>query len=213
VGQSASPAARRRKKLKRFGWQWRRNALRRRTDVVEAWLGLITALTLCLTPLAGWWAGQSVDRTLQRVVRTQRTERTLVTATVVPAGQSTGTATSGTSSRTKSVDPRLSDVLHWTAPDHSTHTATVPADLEIWQNGKILLWIDHAGRLVPPPLDGPTATTHAVLAGTAAATSAAGLLVITRQVLMWRLMRRRMASWEREWARVGQNWGRMGAGG
>jgi hypothetical protein len=52
-----------------------------------------------------------------------------------------------------------------------------------------------------------------VLAGTAVASAAAGLLVISRQLLMWRLMARRMDSWEREWARVGQDWGRAGAGG
>jgi hypothetical protein len=213
VGQSAKPATRRRKRLTRFGWQWRRNALRRRTDLVEAWLGVITALALCLSPLVGWWAGHSADRTLQRVVRTQRTERILVTATVVPSGRYAGTAASGASAENHAAAPRLSDVLRWTAPDRSTHTETVPVDLEVWQDGKVLLWIDHSGRLVPPPLDSTTATTHAVLAGTAAATCAAGLLVITRQLLMWRLMRRRMASWEREWARVGQYWGRMGAGG
>jgi len=144
-----------------------------------------------------------------------------VTATVVPPAQSsatsggaaTSTAAPGKSSGSGATDPRLSDVLHWTAPDHSEHTETVPVDLEVWQNGKVLLWIDHSGRLVPPPLDSTTATTHAVLAGAAAATSAAGLLVLTRQMLLWRLMRRRLASWEREWARVGQHWGRMGAGG
>ncbi|MFC4031503.1 hypothetical protein ACFO3J_08425 [Streptomyces polygonati] len=215
--------------------------------MIEAWLGVLTALLFCLVPLFGWWSGQSVDRTLQRVVRTQRSARFLVTATVVSSaktpgvasgrapGTVTGTATgrtpgdasqhgTGLSSATASLSGgaaessgrmanTLGDVLHWTAPDHSAHTATVSVDLEVWHQGKILLWTDRAGRLVPPPLDSATATTHSVLAGTAAATSAGGLLLITRQVLMWRLMRRRLASWEREWARVGQDWGRMGAGG
>lgn len=66
---------------------------------------------------------------------------------------------------------------------------------------------------MPPPLDSATAATHAVLAGVAAGSAAVGLLVISRQLLMWRLMLRRLDSWEREWARVGQDWGRAGAGG
>jgi hypothetical protein len=196
---------RRRKRPTKRGWRWRRNPLRRRSDVVEAWLGLLTAVLFCTVPAIGWWAGQSVDRTLQRVVRTQRAERTLVTATVEP-GKSAKAAAIG-------ADPNHGDTLRWTAPDHTVHTATVSSDLEVWHQGKILVWTDHKGVLVPPPLDSATAATHSVLAGIAAGSAAGGLLLMSRQVLMWRLMLRRMASWEREWARVGQDWGRAGAGG
>ncbi|MYS18942.1 MULTISPECIES: Rv1733c family protein [unclassified Streptomyces] len=205
---------RRRKRLKQVGWRWRRNSLRRRSDVIEAWLGVLTALLFCLVPVFGWWSGQSVDRTLQRVARAQRSARFLVTATVMAPAKAAGRSLSGSATQAggRAAGAR-GDVLHWTAPDHSEHTTTVSVDLEVWQQGRILLWTDRAGRLVPPPLDSATATTHSVLAGTAAATSAGGLLLITRQVLMWRLMRRRLDSWEREWARVGQDWGRAGAGG
>jgi hypothetical protein len=217
VGPSVNRSARRRKRLKQAGWRWRRNSLRRRSDVIEAWLGVLTALLFCLVPVFGWWSGQSVDRTLQRVVRTQRSARFLVTATVVPPAKVPGGASGKASGSAAQSGGRTAntrgDVLRWTAPDHSVHTTTVSVDLEVWQQGRILLWTDRSGRLVPPPLDSATATTHSVLAGTAAATSAGGLLLITRQVLMWRLMRRRLESWEREWARVGQDWGRMGAGG
>ncbi|MBM9507430.1 Rv1733c family protein [Actinacidiphila acididurans] len=191
----------------KLGWRWRRNPLRRRSDLVEAWLGLVTVVVLCLLPLFGWWAGQAVDRALQRVVRSQRSERTLVTAHLVPPPGGHGSSSGADS------DPRHRERLRWTAPDHSVHTAAVPVDLEVWQSDRIMLWTDDKGALVPPPLDAATATTHSVLAGTAAATSAAGLVLISRRVVLWRLMRRRMASWEREWARVGQDWGRAGAGG
>jgi hypothetical protein len=195
------------RRLRRFGWRWRRNPLRRRTDVVEACIGLLTAMLFCVLPLLGWWSGQSVDRALQRVARSQRAERTLVTAEVAPSGGSAGSAAAA------GFDPRHGDRLRWTAPDHSVHTAKVSADLEVWNSGRILLWTDHRGTLVPPPLDSTTATTHSVLAGTAVATAAGGLLLISRKVLGWRLMRRRLDTWEREWARVGQDWGRAGAGG
>jgi hypothetical protein len=222
VGPSARASARRRTGLKKLGWQWRRNGLRRRSDTVEAWLGLLTALLFCLVPVFGWWSGQSVDRVLQRVVRVQRSERFLVTATAGPSGRAAdgpAPASSAAASASQGVTAQQEqsvahgDLLRWTAPDHSVHTTTVSADLEVWQRGGILLWTDRAGHLVPPPLDSATATTHSVLAGAAAAGSAGGLLLITRQVLMWRLMRRRLMSWEREWARVGQDWGRAGADG
>ncbi|WP_405592087.1 hypothetical protein [Streptomyces sp. NBC_01190] len=229
MSRSGSPSARRRGRLRKFGWRWRRNSLRRRTDVVETWLGVLTTLLFCLAPAFGWWAGQSVDRTLQRVVRTQRSERYLVTATLAPAAKASGGAAAASAAsaaassgrtREKASDPESrpagagrGDVLRWTAPDHSTHTSTVSVDLEVWHRGRIQLWTDRAGRLVPPPLDAATAATHSVLAGTAAAASAAGLVLIVRQVLMWRLMRRRLDGWAQEWARVGQDWGRAGAGG
>jgi hypothetical protein len=177
--------------------------------VVEAWLGVLTAVLFCLAPVVGWWAGQSVDRTLQGVVRAQRTTRTLVTATVIPAGDHSGSA-----AKAASVDDgRQGDILRWTGPDGSAHTKKVSADLEIWRSTGVRLWTDKHGELVPAPLDSATAATHAVLAGMAVSAATGGLLLISRSVLMWRLMRRRMDFWEREWARAGQDWGHAGAGG
>lgn len=211
----------RRRRLTKLGWRWRRNPLRRRSDVVEAWLGLVTLAVFCATPLIGWWSGQSVDRTLQRVARTQRAERTLVPATVVqsPAGSGATAAPGAVKSAAAAAasgadaDPRHADLLHWTAPDRSAYTAKVPMALEVWHGDRLLLWTDRSGVLVPPPLDGTTAAAHAVLAGVATGSAAAGVALVSRQVLVWRLMRRRLDSWEREWARVGQDWGRAGAGG
>jgi hypothetical protein len=200
----------RRKRLSRLGWRWRRNPLRRRSDLVEAWLGLATAVLLCATPVLGWWAGHSVDRALQRVVRAEQGQRKLVPAKVLNPPKTAPAV----ADKIGTADPRRGDLLRWTSYDgRSVYTATVPGDIEVWQRGRIRLWTDRAGELVAPPLDSATAATHAVLAGTAMGSAAAGFLLITRQLLMWRLMSRRLDGWEREWARVGQDWGRAGAGG
>ncbi|MFG1810754.1 hypothetical protein [Streptomyces sp. NPDC049040] len=205
------------KRLTKSWWRWRRNPLRRRSDVVEAWLGAVTALLLCTAPLIGWWAGQSVDRTLHRVARDQRAQRSLVPAAVVESPAAPGTTAAPGAAKaaaaTAGTDPRHGDMLHWIAPDRSPHTAKVPAGLEVWRGDSLLLWTDRTGVLVPPPLDDTTASTHAVLAGVAAGSAAGGALLMSRQLLVWRLMRRRMDSWEREWAAVGQDWGRAGADG
>ncbi|WP_328911858.1 MULTISPECIES: Rv1733c family protein [unclassified Streptomyces] len=194
-----------------LGWRWRRNPLRRRTDVIEAWLGLITAVLLCALPALGWWAGHEVDHGLRQVVRAEHAERTLVTATVQPAStQKTGSTPAPESG---SAGPGGTDVLRWRGPDGSVHTAAVSAEVEVRHAGEVKVWTNHDGVLVPPPLDSATANTHAVLAGVASAAGAGCLLLISRKVLMWRLMNRRMVSWEREWARAGGDWGRTGAGG
>ncbi|BBB01717.1 hypothetical protein RVR_9257 [Actinacidiphila reveromycinica] len=182
------------------GWRWRRNPLRRRTDVVETWLGVLFVALLCASPLLGWWADRSVGRVLRHEVATEHAERTLVTATLArskPSGSET----------------HPTEQLRWTGPDGASHTATVSSDLEVLQQGRIRIWTDRKGAPAAPPLDSATASTHAVLAGVAAGSAAAGLLVMGRQLLMWRLMLRRLESWAREWARVGQDWGRAGAGG
>lgn len=199
----------RQKRLGKLGWRWRRNPLRRRSDRVEAWLGVVVVVLFCAVPVLGWWAGASVDRALMRVVRAQRAERTLVPAVVLDPPDRSRRAVAD---KVGTADPR-GDLLRWTAADRSVHTATVPGSLEVWHKGRLSLWTDRLGELAPPPLDRATAETHATLAGIAAAGTAGGVLVIARQVAMWRLMRRRLSGWERDWARVGQDWGRAGAGG
>lgn len=169
---------------------------------------MLTTVLFCLSPLVGWWAGQSADRTLQGVVRSQRVSRTLVTATIMPASADHAGASGAAAD-----DGRKGDILRWTAPDGTQRTKKVAADVEVRRTGKVQVWTDRSGTLVPAPLDGPAATTHAVLAGIAVGAAACGVVLIGRAMAMWRLMRRRLDSWEREWARVGQDWGRAGAGG
>lgn len=102
--------------------------------------------------------------------------------------------------------------LRWTAPDRSSHTGEVPVSLEVWRGGELRVWTDRGGALVPPPLSAATAAPHAAVAGVATGAAAAGAVPASRRVLLWRLMERRLAGWEREWARVGRDLGPAGAG-
>lgn len=205
----------RRSRTTRFGWRWRRNPLRRRSDVVEAWIGLVTVLLICTVPLVGWWAGRSADHALTRVARVQRSERSLVPATAVLASAARGAPTAPGAERAvgRQVDPAGEEVLRWTAPDGTARSGKVPLGLEVRHGTQLMLWTDRRGELVAPPLDRATATAHSVLAGVTTAGLAAGALLLARQLLLWRLTQRRMASWDRAWARFGQDWGRAGAGG
>jgi hypothetical protein len=66
------------------GWRWRRNPLRRRSDVVEAWTALAVAVLLLVgAPLAGALAGLWAHRTAQAVAEERRAERHQVHAEVV----------------------------------------------------------------------------------------------------------------------------------
>ncbi|MGW4148547.1 Rv1733c family protein, partial [Streptomyces albogriseolus] len=65
-------------------WRWRRNPLRRATDLAEAWLALTALLLVTLAaPLIGVLSGIAAHTSLQRSVRAQQQSRHVVTAAVV----------------------------------------------------------------------------------------------------------------------------------
>jgi hypothetical protein len=193
-------------------WRWRHNPLRRRSDVVEAWAGLATVVMASVgAPLAGLAAGQSVDTTLRRAVAAQRAERHEVRATVLSVSDAPATVVDpdDTNTRGTSHTARIS----WRTADGTLHKASVIMIGRHPAGSTLPLWTDRRGRPAQPPLDTTTATTNAVAAGLGAAATVIAFLLSVRQLLSWRILRRRLADWEREWSRVGQDWGRAGAGG
>ncbi|MDT0610478.1 Rv1733c family protein [Streptomyces lancefieldiae] len=193
-------------------WRWRHNPLCRTTDLVEAWMALGTLLLiLSVAPLAGALVGGAAQDALKRSVRDQHESRHRVTATVLrelersPLGFDPENASAG--------DLRGRVLAGWTAPDGSEHEGPVPSGLDDPHSGdRFPIWTDGRGRMVARPLDSATATTHAVLAGFGAALAVAALCETGRRIVVWRMVRRRYARWEREWERAGPDWGRTGAG-
>ncbi|MGP4004091.1 Rv1733c family protein [Streptomyces sp. 8N706] len=192
-------------------WRWRRNPLRRRTDVAEAWAALLAAVCIALgAPTVGVTVGSAVQDTLLRWVHEQQQERHLVTATVVRRIPHPPIDPDPETSSARDAHHRV--VAAWTAPDGTarsgpaiTPRATTPGD-------RFRVWTDARGRLVPRPLDRTTANSHAALAGGGAAVAAAGLVEAGRRLVVWRLMHRRYGQWDRAWERAGQDWGRTGTG-
>ncbi|MEU6811516.1 hypothetical protein ABZ920_21515 [Streptomyces sp. NPDC046831] len=193
-------------------WRWRRNPLRRATDLAECWVALVALLLMVVAaPLAGVLVGSAAQDALQRSVRDQRQARHPVTATV--AGR-LGRATPPPDPETPSGRDIVSRVAaDWTAPDGTRRHGPVTTTLKSPAPGDhFTLWTDRHGRAVTPPLDSATATTHAVLAGAGAAMTAAGLVEGIRRLIVWRMVRRRYARWDRAWERAGPDWGRTGTG-
>lgn len=193
-------------------WRWRHNPLRRATDLAEAWMALVgLLLILVVAPLIGSLVGSLAQDTLQRSVREQREARHLVTATVV---RKLDRAVLDPDPDTSSARDARSRVLaDWTAPDGTAQHGPVTTILNTPRKGDhFTLWTDRHGRVVARPLDSATATTHAVLAGFGAALLAAGLVDTGRRLVLWRMVRRRYARWDRAWDRAGPDWGRTGTG-
>lgn len=195
-------------------WRWRRNPLRRQTDLFEAWVAFAALLcVLLVAPAIGWAAGLRVDGTLQRAAREQRQERHLVPAVVVRPTPDPllGAATDPAAQR--QTPQRTQIVASWTAPDGSNHQGAVPAAEEPPHPGdRFRIWTDAHGRLVGQPLDPSSASFHAGLAGLAAALGIAALVETLRRLVVRRLMHRRYIRLDRAWAAAGPDWGRADAG-
>lgn len=175
---------------------------------------MLAALTLIVVaaPLAGVFTGLVSNGAMQRAVRTQHQQRHAVEAVVVrpvprpPLGHDAPET------------PPLLDgagrvVAAWTAPDGTAHRSKVTSDMRNPHVGDHLtVWTDARGRVVPRPLDGVTAGTHAALVGLGAAGAAAAIAECARRTALWRLMRARYARWDRAWQKAGPDWGKTGTG-
>lgn len=193
-------------------WRWRDNPLRRRSDLVEAWVALVALLLILVAaPLVGSLVGRVTQSVLQQSVREQRATRHPVTATVVRKLDLSPLEADPETSSARELRSRV--IADWTAPDGTAHHATTVAALRSPRPGDhFRIWTDTQGRLVARPLDSATATAHAVLAGFGAALLTAGAVEGTRRVIVWRMVRRRYARWDQAWDRAGPDWGRTGAG-
>lgn len=193
-------------------WRWRHNPLRRKTDVVEAWVALVTVLLIAMAvPLTGFAVGGLTQDALLQSVREQREGRHEVAGTVI---KKVSIPPVDPDPETSSARDRHSRVLaEWTAPDGTAHSGKVVAALESPDPGdRFRLWTDEHGQVVGRPLDDATASTHAALAGIGAAVAVAGLVEGARRIVVWRMVVRRHDRWDQAWEKAGPDWGRTGTG-
>lgn len=193
-------------------WRWRHNPLRRATDLAEAWVALVALVLITVAaPVIGSLVGAAAQDSLQRAVRDQRHSRHLVMATVVR--RLAGAPPEADPDTSAVHDTRSRVLADWTAPDGTRQHGPVLAELKSAHRGdRFRLWTDGHGRITTRPLDSPTATAHAVLAGFGAALLTAGLVDSGRRLIVWRMVRRRYARWDRAWERAGPDWGKAGTG-
>lgn len=195
-----------------LAWRWRRNSLRRRTDVLESWVGLVAVVLMLLAgPVSGWVTGSLAHEALRHTVREQHRHRHLVTATTLRALRG-GPAETDREATAAAREGHHRVVARWPGPDGKERSGVVPVRHATRPGQPFPLWTDDQGRLSGRPMDHDTAAVHAGLAGAGAAAVACGLLEAVRRLVVWRVMQRRYARWDRAWLRAGQTWGRADAG-
>ncbi|MFH9044646.1 hypothetical protein ACH4FA_35720 [Streptomyces sp. NPDC017966] len=184
-------------------WRWRRNPLRRRSDLAEAWLVLVTLLlALLLGVFSGLTAAAAVDGSLA-----ERRERT----TPVPAVLAEDAA-GLSASVTENGDGGVWAKVRWTAPDGTGRTGRAEVDPGSPAGTGVTVWTDPAGRLVSAPPDGAEARFQTVMAGVTVAVAAGGAVLLGGCLVRFRLRLRRLAEWEAEWRRVEPSWRRRMTG-
>ncbi|MEV5875469.1 hypothetical protein AB0L75_14795 [Streptomyces sp. NPDC052101] len=183
------------------GWRWRRNPLRRRSDVLEAWTVLIAAVLLfVVAPLVGVAVGLRVHEHARTVAAAQRAERHQVRALVI--GDRLGSLSTVESGREH---PYRAEV-RWTEPGKGTRTASARVPAGARAGDTVAVWFDARGRSVPPPPSSAALLQHAVTVGVCAAGGTAAVVLLGHAVERRIALRHRLAEWEREWERTGPRW-------
>ncbi|MFI7016608.1 hypothetical protein [Streptomyces sp. NPDC050164] len=188
------------------GWRWRRSPLRRRSDVVEAWTVLVVAVLILVgAPVVGaataWWAHGEA----RSVSAEQQAERHRVRAEVVGRkGDSLPTVQAGGQHAYRAT-------VRWAEPGEGTRTATARVTGDTRPGEVVDVWFDSRGRSVTPPVDGTGVWQHTLTIGTCAAGGVVLVVLLGHSVVRRVALRRRLAEWEREWARTEPEWTRRDA--
>ncbi|MET7935590.1 hypothetical protein [Streptomyces sp. NPDC005322] len=183
----------------RWMWRWRRNPLRRRSDVIEAWAVLVAGLVMAVGgPVAGVAAGTAVDEAL----RQERVDRHRVPGVLKEDAPTTTPAADGATTA------RVSAIVRWTGPDGAVHTGTARVQEGKKAGDATVVWTDGRGRPVQQPPTAEQIATRSVLAGASAAAGVGAVSLAGRGIVRWRLDRSRTQEWGRAWAEVGPRWSR-----
>ena len=178
-------------------WRWRNNPLRRREDIVDAWIVLAVWAVIAV---GGTVAGLVTAHAAGDMFARQRVERQSVRAVLL------NDAPRNVSAIGRAAGHRMASV-RWTAPDGSTRTGRTLVSTGLKAGSEVMVWQDRQGRLTLAPTGSTEAAVEAGFLATAAGLALAGLVSGAGAAARWRLDRRRIDRWGREWDLVGPRWG------
>ncbi|RKN07033.1 hypothetical protein [Streptomyces radicis] len=175
-------------------WRWRRNPLRRGSDVAEAWVGLAVGLTMAVgAPLAGAaMAVGAAEGMLDEGDDLRATTAVVVTGAPVPG--IVGPGGKGLAA------------VRWTDDDGTARVGATHVAFGADEGSRVTIWLDEQGRIKDAPAGPAEVWAGATLLG---AVTTAGVCVLAagaRLAARRHLARRRAARWEREWTAVEPLW-------
>ena len=176
------------------------NPLRRRSDLIEAWLlPAAIAIFLLLGPLAAggavWWAHADNAATQHAQRSWHPVSAVLLQATAGPMMSANGSNSWGVWAQAR-----------WSSGGQP-RGAEVPAVSGTSAGSTVPVWLDRAGH-VQTPLTAAQARDRVIAAASAALAALAVLLAGLALACRALLNRRRLASWETAWRSAGPQWSR-----
>ncbi|MFF2507601.1 hypothetical protein ACFVTY_30090 [Streptomyces sp. NPDC058067] len=172
-------------------WRFRRNPLRRRSDVIEAWAELIVWL---IAVVGGVIAGAVTAGAVVSLIAQERAERQKVTAVV------TGERAEAQSYRTRGTS-QVRATVRRTAPDSSARTGHTQVPSIDRTGTRVTVWTDRHGALVSAPLSPVDEVSRAVFMGGLVATGAGATAWGCGRIAREGLNRYRLHQWGQEWER------------
>ncbi|MEV5952353.1 hypothetical protein AB0M11_01005 [Streptomyces sp. NPDC051987] len=184
-------------------WRWRRNPLRRPSDVVEAWI-VLAVWTVAL--LGGLLAGAAAGAAVHRDFAERR-------AAVHPvSARLTENAAAGSPVLTGYDVGKSWVTVRWTDAAGATRTGLAKALPTARAGSRVQVWVNAAERPVAAPPSRAEAACEslatAVLVSPLVATAVWGGGWLVRR----RLMHRRLDEWDAEWRRIGPQWRNFSGG-
>jgi hypothetical protein len=180
-------------------WRWRRNPLRRRDDVIEAWIMLAVWIVVAVGgAVVGTVTTRAADESFAQLRASRLSVRAVLLENTVQAAPSAEGAT----------DDRVRAKVRWVEPNGSTHTGQARVDSGLKTGSRVVIWFDDAGRIAPQPPTAAQASAQAGVLGLSAALALGGLTYGGGRVARWRLERRRIDKWGRQWDQVEPQWRR-----
>ncbi|HEY7324859.1 MAG TPA: hypothetical protein VH520_08530 [Streptosporangiaceae bacterium] len=175
------------------------NPLRRRSDVLEAWLvPAAIVVFLVLSPLVAGLAALGVRADNAAAQHVQQSWQP-VSAVLLRAAPGPEFSDNGGNTWTVWVPAR------WTVGGHH-YTGNIPVAADSRAGSTQTVWLDRAGHVRAPAM---TASELSGSIGTGILLAVAALAVviaIATRLARWLLERRRIASWETAWLSVGPRW-------
>ncbi|MFJ8114253.1 hypothetical protein [Streptomyces sp. NPDC096132] len=176
------------RKSRMWLWRWRRNPLKRRSDALEAWIGVVVLLT---APAVGVTAAGAAERSALGQARGLHhvTAELIEDATVVPSRLS-GTP-GGNQARA---------TVRWTTPRGFSASGRASVAAGSKAGSHTTVWLDDADRIQPAPPTTVQAKWHGIALGAASGVGTSVLVLGAWCVARMRLDARRRTQWERAWA-------------
>ena len=199
VNRMRTSATRRKRLARRFGWE--RNPLRRRSDLISAWLApamAIAFLALCpfVVVMTANWARVHDAAKVRAEASWRPVQAVLLRSVPGPAQGYAGSAVWLTMTPAR-----------WVAYGVQ-HTGAVPVRRGSMAGSHVQVWVDQAGDLRPAPLTKAEAGESVVETAVGAAAGLGTVMLGLTLLVRWVLYRRKIASWESGWLSVGPAWTR-----